>query len=78
MLMDMCLPKFHIYQDTIAPNALKATKTLDVLILFTKRVLSHVRSEIHLVDVTSLLPDNRSELYKILFKPVAYILKATS
>ena len=24
MLMDMCLPKFEIYQDTVAPNCFKS------------------------------------------------------
>ena len=49
MLMDICLPKFDIYQGKVAPNFLRATQTLDVLNFFKKIVLSDVRSEIHLV-----------------------------
>ena len=49
--MDMCLPKFDIYQGTGVTNfVLEATQTLDVLIFFKETVLSDVRSEIHLVQ----------------------------
>ena len=38
MLMDVSLPKFDIYQGTVAPNCFKSQphKTLDVLIFFKK------------------------------------------
>ena len=48
MLMDMCLPKFDIYQSTVAPNCFKSQQTLDVLLSF-KTVLFDVRTEIHFV-----------------------------
>ena len=48
MLMDMCLPKFGIYQGPVATIVLETTQTLGSLI-FKKIVLSDVLSEIHLV-----------------------------
>ena len=47
--MDMGLLKFDIYQVKVALNALRAIHTLDVLIFFKIKVLSDVRSEIHLI-----------------------------
>ena len=46
MLVGMCLPKFDIYQGTVAPKCFK------ILIFFQKKkkVLFDVRSEIHLVQ----------------------------
>ena len=46
--MNMCLPKFDIYQGKGATNRLRATKALDVQIFFKKIVLSDIQSEIHL------------------------------
>ena len=37
MLKDMCLPKFDIYQGTVAPNCFKSYTNLDVLIAFFKK-----------------------------------------
>ena len=51
MLMNMLLPKFDIYQGIVAPNCFQSyTNSLDLLIFFSKKkkVLSDVRSEIHL------------------------------
>ena len=48
MLMDICLPKFDIYQGTVTQVVLRAAKTLEILFSF-KKILSDVRSEIHLV-----------------------------
>ena len=48
MLMNMCLPEFDNYQRAAAPNCFRATQILDVLI-FPKKGLSGVRSEIYLV-----------------------------
>ena len=46
MLMDMCVPKFDIYQGIV----LRATRSLDVLIFFKKNVSSDGRTEIHLAQ----------------------------
>ena len=45
ILVVMCLLKFDIYQ--VAPNCLRATQTLYVLLFFKKRNLSDSHSEIH-------------------------------
>ena len=49
MLMVMCLRKFGIYKRKVAPSCLKATQTIDVLIVLPKKVFSDVRSDIHLI-----------------------------
>ena len=49
MLMDICLPKFDIYQGKVAPIYLRATQTLVIMFFFKKKVLSDVRYDIHLV-----------------------------
>ena len=49
MLMDVCLPKFDIYQGTGAPNCSKSYTSCLCLDFFPKKVLYDVRSEIHLV-----------------------------
>ena len=49
MLMNICLPNFDIYQDTVAPNCFKSHTNLDVLIFYKSTFLSDVRSEIRLV-----------------------------
>ena len=49
MLMDMFLPKFDIFQDTVAPNCFKSYTNSWWPDFFLKKVLSDVRSEIHLV-----------------------------
>ena len=33
----MCLPKLNIYQSTIAPNCLRATQNIDVLIFLEEK-----------------------------------------
>ena len=45
----MCLPKFDIYQGTLAPNCFKNHTNSRCPDFFQKNVLSDVRSEIHLV-----------------------------
>ena len=47
--MDMCLPKFDIYQGTVVLNCFKSHTYSLCPSLFPKKVLSDVRSEIHLV-----------------------------
>ena len=48
--MDMCcLPKFDIYQGTVAPNSFKRHTNSDVLFFSKKKALPDPRSEIHLV-----------------------------
>ena len=47
--MDMCLPKFDIYQGTVALNCFKSHTFSLCPNLFQKKVLSDVLSEIHLV-----------------------------
>ena len=49
MLMDMCLSKFDIYQGSGVTSYFKSHTNFDVLIFFYEKVLSDVRSEIHLV-----------------------------
>ena len=65
----MCLPKFDIYQGTIAPNCFKSHNTPEILIFF-KKVLSDIRSEIHLVrrNIVSNGQFDR-DLKKIMFRP---------
>ena len=50
MLMDMCLPKFDIYQGTVAPNCFKSPTNSYVLIFFKKNVLPDVQSKMLLVQ----------------------------
>ena len=47
--MDMHLPKFGIYQVTVAPNCLKIHTNFWCPDFFEEKVLSDVRSEIHIV-----------------------------
>ena len=49
MLMDMCLPKFDIYQGTGATKSFKSHTNLACPHLFKEKVFPDVRSEIHLV-----------------------------
>ena len=49
MLMDMNLPKFNIYQGTVATNCFKSYTNSWYHHFFQEKVLSDVRSEIHLV-----------------------------
>ena len=49
MLMTMCLPKFDIHQGTVAPNCFKNHSISPCPDFFQKKVLSDVRSEIHIV-----------------------------
>ena len=56
----MCLPKFDIYDGTVALFVLKAIDTLDVLIFSKNKVLSDVRSEIHRVR-RNMVSDRQSD-----------------
>ena len=47
MLMNMCLPKFDVYQSTVAP---KSCADSWCRVFFLEKVLSDVRFEIHLVQ----------------------------
>ena len=82
MLMDIRLPKFDIYQGTISPNCFKSyanSLCLDFFTFSQKNVLpavqfssvqfSSVQSEMYVVRVNSFLPDNLSEVKKIIFRP---------
>ena len=60
MLIDMCLLKFDIYQSTVASNCFKSHVKSRYSDFFQTKLLSNVRSEIQLVRVTSVLPDNLS------------------
>ena len=65
MLMYMCLPKFDIYQRTVAPNCFKSHKT-------RKKKLSDDRSKIHFVR-RNIISTRQSvwALKKIIFRLVA-------
>ena len=56
MLMDICLPKFNIYQGTAEP-VLRAKITLDVLIIFFLKYCLMSGVKFTLFDVSSFLPD---------------------
>ena len=60
MLIDICLPKFDLYQGTVA---------LDVLIFFKKEFCLVSGLKFTLSDVPSFLPDNLSGLKNIIFRP---------
>ena len=45
MLMDMCLPKFEIYQITVAPNCVKSYTSSSCPDLFQKTIFSDVQSQ---------------------------------
>ena len=47
--MDMHLPKFGIYQVTVAPNCLKIHTNFRCLDFFEEKILSDILSEIHIV-----------------------------
>ena len=47
--MDMCLPIFDIYQDTVAQNCLKSHTSSWCPGTFLRNFFSDIRSEIHLV-----------------------------
>ena len=49
MLMGMRLPRFNIYQDSVAPNCFNSPAKSGCLDFFQKIFLSYVRSETHLV-----------------------------
>ena len=69
MLIDICLPKFNIYQGTSEP-VLRATITLDVLFFFKKKYCLMSGLKFTVSDVTSFLPGNLSGLQKIISRPV--------
>ena len=52
MLADICLPKFDIYQGTVVQNGFKSHKYYWCPDFFQKKVLSNVRSKIHIVVST--------------------------
>ena len=65
MLIDMCLPKFNIYEGTVTPNCFKS-QTLNVMIFFKKNKFCLMSSlKFTLSDVTLLLPENLPGLKKI-------------
>ena len=66
--MDMCLPKFDIYQGAIALNCFKS-HTYFCLNLFQKNVLSDVQSEIHLVRRNIVSNGQFDRALKIMFRP---------
>ena len=69
MLMNMCLPKFDVYQGTLTPNYFKSyTQTLDVLHLFQKTFCLMSGLKLTLRDVTSFLRDNLFGLKKVIFR----------
>lgn len=49
MLMDICLPTFHIYQSRVVPNLLKSHLNSWCPEFFQTKVLSNARSEVFLV-----------------------------
>ena len=70
--MDIYLPKFGIYQGKVAPIVLRATQSLDVLI-FSKKVLPDVRSDIRLAQRNIALPDNLSGIKKYTYIQACYV-----
>ena len=50
VLVDMCLPKFDIYQGTVALNCFKSQDVKSPDVFETKKVLLDARSEIHFVQ----------------------------
>ena len=50
MLMDICLPKFDIYQGVVAPNCFRS-HTNSCPDFFQEKIFSDVWSEIHLVGL---------------------------
>ena len=58
MLMDMCLPKFDIYQGTLLQLFKKPHKR----IFFKKSVLVDVRLKYILSNIALFLPDNLSAI----------------
>ena len=69
MLMDICLPTFNIYQDTVVPSCFKSRTISWCHDFFQKKALYHVQSEIHLVRVTSFLVAYLTGLKKTIFRP---------
>ena len=73
MLMEMSLTKFDIYQciNQKLQIVLRATQNLYVLIFFSKKLCLMSGLKFTLSDVTSFLPDNLSQLKKVIFSPEA-------
>ena len=71
MLMDMCLPKFDIYQGTVPPNCFKS-HTSSRCPVFFQNVLSEVWSKIHFVRRNIVSTGQTVQTYKIIFRPVCY------
>ena len=66
MLMDICAPKFDNYQSTVSPNFFKR-RTLLMSLFFSKKTLSDVRSEIHLVRRNNISIGQSVRALKILY-----------
>ena len=71
MLMDMCLPKFDIYQGKIALNCLKS-HTNSRCPEFSQNVLSEVWSEIHFVRRNIVSTGQTARANKVIFGSVCY------
>ena len=71
MLMDMSLLKCDIYQGKELQVILRDTKALELLIFFKKKFCLIPGLKFTLSGVTSFLPDNLSELTKIIVRPEA-------
>ena len=65
--MDICLPKFDIYQGTVAPNCFRSRPNWCPDFFQKKKKMSSVK--FNLFDVTSFLPDNLSGFKKNLIRP---------
>ena len=69
ILMDMCLPKFNIYQRTAAPNCFKSYINSRCPEFFQKKVVSDVWPEIHLVWRNIVSTGQSVCLKKNIFRP---------
>ena len=68
ILMDMCLPKFDIYQGTVAPNCFKGHTNSSRPDFFQQKKFCLVfRLKLTLSDVTLFLPENLFGLKKKLY-----------
>ena len=68
ILMNMCLPKFDIYQSTVALNYFKSHTNYWCSDFFQKKFCLMSDLKFTTSDVTSSLPDNLSDLWKIMFR----------
>ena len=70
--MDMCLPKFDIYQGTVAPECFKSLTNIQIF--FERKFCLMSGLKFTLSDVTLFLWQNLSVLKKNVFGPVSEIL----